>query len=258
MYRRILVARHFLFLLCFLLAMTCCEAREIKVFKLNYADPHSVANVITSLFGKQVSVAPATSINAVVVNAGDGQLLDEIARLVAVLDRRPATLRFTMKRDEDRASDNSDLNWANSLPSVRQTTIQQRSSTARTVTALEFAKASITDEVVRVFALPAWPDQQTVLLTTSQGLKISGHLTDQDQVLVQLWFGEGTGMETESLLTELAVPAGVWFSIGGLNNAGTSVGTNAGVSSGNQVEVGRKKTGNQIDRRFLLKVDVIR
>lgn len=258
MSRRTIVTRLFFIMFGFVLVMACCDAGEIKVFKLNYADPYSVANVITSLFGKQVTVAPATSINAVVVNTGDSELLREISRLVAVLDRRPAILRFTLKRDESGSADNNDLSWINSQPAARRTTSERSSSSTRTVTALEFARASITDEVIRVFTLPVLPDQQTVLLTTSQGLKISGRIADKNQILVQLWFGDGTGMETESLLTELAVPAGEWFSIGGLNTSGISGQKNTGISTANGVEAGRKKTGHQIDRRFLLKVDVIR
>lgn len=240
-----------------MLTASCIEAGEIKVFKLRYAEPYSVANTITSLFGKQVNVAPATSINAIVVNAVDGQLLHEIEKLVAVLDRRPATIRFSVKRAENVTSTANKTGWKNSAPILQQQRSVAQSNETRTITVLEFAKAGFTDELVRVFYFSLGTESESMLLTTSHGLKISGHLTTDDRILAQVWFSTGTVMASEKLLSEIEVPAGVWVAIGGLENTSNEKNNKSALAQ-TKPEISRKKTGYQIDRRFLLKADIIR
>ena len=232
-------------------------AVELKVFRLNYASPDSLATTIKALFGSQVNVAPAYSINAIAVSVSDKALLDEVSKLVAVLDRRPANLRFSVKSDSQSHETSQFIGLQRRhhgrAETVRSTT---DSSSQRTVVALEFAKASLTDELVRIYSLPGWYGPESILLTTSHGLKVSGHLLDNDRIRVQIWYSAGNEDSSELLLTEVEARAGEWFSLGGLNQNSQQSGYHADIGANSNI--GHRKTGGQIDRRFMLKVDVIR
>ncbi len=228
-------------------------AGTIKVFRLSYADPASTANVIKSLFGGKVNVATVGSLNAIVVNAQEADLLEEIEKLVKVLDRRPATLRFSIKSDGNANSSVNTFGAHKGGPVLNHANSRSSSSNTRTIVATEFAKAAFTDEMVRIFNIQTYYGQVPIVVSSSRGLKISGRLADDGTVLVQLWYSEGDESEFNQLLTEISAMPGQWISFGGNDQVIQSKSNTAGIN-----EISGKKIGNQIDRRFLLKVDVIR
>jgi type II secretory pathway component GspD/PulD (secretin) len=76
--------------------LTCQSlSAEVKIIKLNYAEPDSVILTLNQLFGKKVKVAAAPMINAVVINSDDKDVLAAIDQLIRDLDHRPALLRFS-------------------------------------------------------------------------------------------------------------------------------------------------------------------
>ncbi|MBU1107179.1 MAG: hypothetical protein KKB51_10965 [Candidatus Riflebacteria bacterium] len=248
---------NFLLLIAMLMSAIMVSAIEVRVFRLNYASPDSLATTIKALFGNQVNIAPAYSINAIAVSVSDKALLEEISKLVAVLDRRPANLRFCVQSNSQNKESSQFIGLQKRhkgrAETVRSTT---NSSSQRTVVALEFAKASLTDELVQIYSLPGWYGTETILLTTSHGLKVSGHLLDNDRIRVQVWYSQGSQESSELLLTEVEAQAGEWFSLGGLDQSSQQ--TNSHVDINASTDIGHRKTGGQTDRRFMLKVDVIR
>jgi len=238
-----------------LLLTVIAGADEIEMIRLKYADPHSVAHTIKSLFGGRVNAIPVPSINGVAINASDKYEMDEIKKLAAVLDRRPATLRFSIQSDSQ-TSENSQV--AGYRQRVRAETRRSTTtaSSMRTVVAMEFSKASLTDELVQIYSLPGWYGPETVVMASSHGLKVSGHLIDEDRVIVQVWYAQDNGGVSEVLLTEVETRAGEWFSLGGLGQSTGNDARSVEIRSHNGISY--KKTGGQIDRRFMLRVDVIR
>ncbi|PKL46755.1 MAG: hypothetical protein CVV42_15425 [Candidatus Riflebacteria bacterium HGW-Riflebacteria-2] len=238
-----------------MLLTTVAGAAEIQLIRLKYADPHSVAHTIGALFGGRVNAIPVPSVNGVAINASDKYEMEEIAKLAAVLDRRPATLRFSIQSASNVHEKSQTIGYrqrgrAETAGSTTTTTGM------RTVVAMEFAKASLTDELVQIYSLPGWYGPETVAITTSHGLKVSGHLIDEERVMVQVWYAQNNGGISEVLLSEVETRAGEWFSLGGLEQSSNHAGHS--IEIGSQKGVAYKKTGGQIDRRFMLRVDVIR
>jgi len=228
---------------------------EIQLIRLKYADPHSVAHTIKALFGGRVNAVPVPSVNGVAINASDQYEMDEIKKLAAVLDRRPATLRFSIQSDSHGREKSQTIGYRQ-RPRAETTTSTTTASSMRTIVAMEFSKASLTDELVQIYSLPGWYGPETVVMTTSHGLKVSGHLLDEERVMVQVWYAQDNGGISEVLLTEVETKAGEWFSLGGL--AQTTNQDAHSIEIRSHKGVSYKKTGGQIDRRFMLRVDVIR
>ncbi|PKL39321.1 MAG: hypothetical protein CVV41_21530 [Candidatus Riflebacteria bacterium HGW-Riflebacteria-1] len=232
------------------------DASEIRVFRLNYADPNSVATTIKALFGGKVNAIPVPSLNAVAVSVSDNYEMEEIAKLAAVLDRRPATFRFTVQSDSQGNESSRFIGVQRGRGRAETTRSTTNSTSQRSVVAMEFAKASLTDEIVKIYSYPGWYGPEAVQITTSHGLKVSGHLSDDNRIIVQVWFAQGDQNASEVLLTEVEARAGEWFSLGGLDQSSSQSGYTGSLSRKGQI--GHKKTGGQIDRRFMLRVDVIR
>jgi hypothetical protein len=246
--------RHFLIFILILIT-SAAGTTEIEMIRLKYADPHSVAHTIKSLFGGRVNAIPVPSVNGVAINASDKYEMDEIKKLAAVLDRRPATLRFSIQSDSQ-ASEKSQAIGYRQRARAETARSDTTTSSMRTVVAMEFSKASLTDELTQIYSLPGWYGPETVVMTTSHGLKVSGHLVDEERVMVQVWYAQDNGGISEVLLTEVETRAGEWFSLGGL---GQSTGNDAhSVEIRSHNGISYKKTGGQIDRRFRIRVDVIR
>lgn len=256
-YNQYMKAIKFMFLIVMVaLAAAGASAGEIRVFRLNYADPNSVATTIKALFGGKVNAIPVPSLNAVAVNVSDKYEMEEIAKLAAVLDRRPANFRFSIQSDSQSHESSQFIGINKGRGRAENARSTTNSTSQRTIVAMEYAKASLTDEMVRIYSYPGWYGPEIVQITTSHGLKISGHLLDDNRIIVQVWYAQGNQDVSEVLLTEVEVHAGEWFSLGGLDQSSSQSGYTANVSR--KAEIGHKKTGGQIDRRFMLRVDVIR
>jgi len=225
----------FMFLIVLLLlAAAGASAGEIRVFRLNYADPNSVATTIKALFGGKVNAIPVPSLNAVAVNVSDKYEMEEIAKLAAVLDRRPANFRFSIQSDSQSHESGQFIGMHKGRGRAENST--SNSTSQRTIVAMEYAKASLTDEMVRIYSYPGWYGPEIVQITTSHGLKISGHLLDDNRIIVQVWYAQGSQDVSEVLLTEVEVQAGEWFSLGGLDQSSSQSGYTANI--GRKAEIG--------------------
>ena len=240
---------------------TASFASEIRVFKLLYASPDSVKGTCEALFRGQATFAAAPQINALIVNTDDAQLFNEIEKLLAALDRRPATLRFTVRNLGSSSYDRQSVGVAGGrFPGFNnESQINDRRS-ERSVAVLEFARARFTDDQVRVFSLPGWYGPEVVQITTSHGLKVSGHLTEKNTVMVQIWYAQGSsggnGNDTEFLLTELETVPGHWAEFGGLTQGGSQRQRSVESAGKGNLVVGSNKS--QTDSQFAIRVDVIR
>jgi len=232
-------------------------ATEIRVYRLNYARPESVAAVCTSIFGGQGTFVASPNINALVVNTDDKELFREIEKLVAALDRKPATLRFSVQSLGESNETQHRLKTGSGHGSGFNTTSTQSSrSSQRSVLALEFAKAAFTDDQIRIYSFPGWYGDETHVLTISHGLKVSGHVTEAGRIMVQVWYAEDSGSDTEQLLTELEVEPGQWVEFGGLAQSGADRSRSVAIDKDGSLSL--KKGRAQTDRRFSLRVDMIR
>lgn len=240
-----------------LLLFSPAFAAEIRVYRLNYARPESVAAVCTNIFGGQGTFVASPNINALVVNTDDKELFKEIEKLVAALDRKPATLRFSVQSlGESNETQHRLKTGPGRAPGFDTTRTQSSRSSQRSVVALEFAKAAFTDDQIRIFSFPGWYGDETHVLTTSHGLKVSGHVTEAGRIMLQVWYAEDSGSDTEQLLTELEVEAGQWVEFGGLNQGGSDRSRSAGIGRDGSLDL--KKGRAQTDRRFAIRVDMIR
>ncbi len=248
-------------LLTALLLATASFAGEIRVFKLMYASPDSVAGTCEALFRGQATFAAAPQINALIVNTDDAQLFKEIEKLLAALDRRPATLRFTVRNLGSSSNDRQSVGVSEGrFPRFNNERQSGNRRSERSVAVLEFARARFTDDQVRVFSLPGWYGPEVVQVTTSHGLKVSGHLTEKNTVMVQIWYaqgdGSGSGNNTEFLLTELETVPGQWAEFGGLTQGGGQRQHSVAGGGDGGLTVGSNKS--QTDSQFSIRVDVIR
>lgn len=231
------------------------DSAEIELIRLKYADPGSVAHSINALFAGRVNAIPVPSVNGVAINASDKSDMAEVAKLAAVLDRRPAMLRFTVKTDS-RGHESSQIIGYNQRIKAKTTRQTTTSLNQFSVVALEFGKAQLTDELVQIYSLPGWYGPEIVVMTTAHGIKISGHLIDDERVLVQVWYAQDRDGASELLLTEVETRVSEWFSLGGLSQNSKDSGKNLQV--GNNMGLAHRKTGGQIDRRFTIRVDMVR
>lgn len=240
-----------------LLFTAALMATEIRVFKLYYSSPEAVARTCEALFRGHANFAAAPSINALVVNTDDKELFGEIEKLVAELDRRPLTLRFTVRSLGSSSEDLRRLRMtAGKFPDLKNERQVTNRQSERSITVLENARAQFTDDQVRVFSLPGWYGPEVVQLTTSHGLKVSGRVTGKETVMIQVWYAQENGADTEQLLTELEVAVGQWAEFGGLMQDGgqKNRSVEAGKDGGLTVTGGKSQT----DSRFAIRVDLIR
>lgn len=251
------VLRILLTVLLAVLLLSSAFAAEIRVYRLSYARPESVAAVCTSIFGSQGTFVASANINALVVNTDDKELFREIEKLVAALDRKPATLRFSVQSIGDSSETQHRLKTGPGRgPGFNTTRTQSSRSSQRSVVALEFARAAFTDDQIRIYSFPGWYGDETHVLTISHGLKVSGHVTEAGRVMVQVWYAEDSGSDTEQLLTELEVEPGQWVEFGGLTQGGADRSRSAGIGKDGSLSL--KQGRAQTDRRFSIRVDMIR
>lgn len=225
---------------------------EIKIVRLKYSEPQSVITTLEQLFGKKVRLAPAPTLNAIVINSDDPAVLREIDRLLQELDQRPAMLRYSVRRlsDQDETSTHLQFGQRSRLSQKQQ---RLRETGINTVVAQEYRKARITDDSIRIFTYPTYFGEAVETITISHGLMVSGRLTGQNSALLEVWYSSGKELDSETLLTSLEVPLGSWVSLGGAISARGQ--TNPGYRIGKNSGIEVNKSGGQIDRRYLIKVD---
>ncbi len=236
---------------------------RLEIIKLNYAKPESVVGVIQKLFPGTVTVTAAPMINGIIVKTEMDRDYAAVERLIRSLDRKPAMLKFSIKRmgNDKTKIDTTEAKFGAKGGFNRQTSIiKSRSDEVRNITTMEFAKAALTDETLRVFTVPTWYGPESNVITTTRGLKISGHLASGNTVIVEVWYAHGDFDKSEALLTSLEVPIGTWFSIGGnTENRSSKTPVQGFQVGGDNKSINVSKTSNTgfIQHQYLIKVDMI-
>lgn len=227
---------------------------EIKIIKLSYADPDSLIMTLNQLFGRKVKVAAAPMINALIVNSDDQEILKTIDKLVADLDRKPAMLRFSVQRAANESFQRQEIRLGKSNRFQKSRT-QSRETGENSVIAMEYRKARLTDDSIRIFSYPTYFGEAIETIVIARGLMVSGHLTGNNTAQIEVWYSTGEGLDSETLLTQIEAPLGQWVSLGGGSNA-TSQSTPK-LQSGKNPVFSTEKSGGHIDRRYLIKVDLV-
>ncbi|MEW6711980.1 MAG: secretin N-terminal domain-containing protein [Candidatus Riflebacteria bacterium] len=241
-------------LLCLVFSPFSEAFAELKVLKLKYSNPETMITTITQLFGRDVKVAAAPMINALVVNCDNPEILHEIEKLVGTLDRKPAMLRFSLMRQADSGNTSSEIRLGrNGKFSSTRTTGRELGSNS--VVALEYRKARITDDSIRIFSYPSYWGETVQTLTISHGLMVSGHLTDPHHAQLEVWYSSGQELDSETLLTTLHVPLGQWIGLGGADNQTSQNSPEIEIKENSSI--GKRKSGGFMDRHYLIKVDPV-
>lgn len=225
---------------------------ELKIIRLNYARPEEIISTITQIFAGNVNVAPAPSINAIVINSEDSKLLEEIEKLVSELDRRPNVLRFSVQRLADETTTSQHFQPGRHINHRHQ---HKTESKTNSVVVMENRKARITDDTIRIFSYPTYFGETVQAITTSQGLMVSGRVTGNQTVQLEVWYSSGEELDSETLLTMIEAPLGEWISLGGIDTETRR--HSPSFKLGKNAEFSVHKNGGQIDRRYLLKVDLV-
>ncbi|GAB4276320.1 MAG: hypothetical protein Kow0029_18160 [Candidatus Rifleibacteriota bacterium] len=212
-------------------------------------------STLNQLFGKKIRAATAPSINAVVVNCEDPDILTEIDKLTKVLDRKPAILKYSVQRISEGESSTNRLTLGKD-GNFKLEHQRTNESGVHSVIATEYRKARLTEDSIRIFTVPAYYGNIAETLTISHGLMISGHLAGTDSAIIELWYSSGQNLDSEAMLTSLSVPLGQWVSIGGANADSSQ--TSPTLELGENSEFVRRKSNGLIDRRYLIKVDLVR
>ena len=228
---------------------------ELKIIRLNYSSPDAIIATLNQLFGNRIKAASAPSINAVIINYDEPQVIEEIEKLAAVLDHKPAVLRFSIRRDAESSQTTNQVLVGRNDRFARRT-LKSHETGEKSVVAVEFRKARLTDDKIRIFAIPTYLEESAQTLTISHGLMVSGRLIGKDFVQADIWYSNGEGFEAENLLTSLEIPIGQWFDIGGNQQKRSQ--SSPSLSLGNENQFGKKNSGSFIDRHYLIKIDVIR
>lgn len=227
----------------------------LKIIKLSYSNPEAIIATLKQLFGNKIKAAAAPSINAIVINCEDPSVLKEIDKLASVLDRRPATLKYSIQRgsDSSQTSTRYSVGRHGKLRREGSNTIEHGT---HSVVAVEYRKARLTEDSVRIFNVPTYYGDVNHTVTISHGLMVSGHLTGKYTAQVEVWYSSGKELDSETLLTSISAPIGQWVSIGGANNSSSQ--KTPSLKLGKNPEIGQTKSGSFINRRYLIKVDLVR
>lgn len=249
--------RLLMFISIFLIVSNVLQA-EISVLKLSYASPERVITVLKNLYGRQLEATSAPMINAIIVRTKSDTKLIEIKKLLKSLDRKPAMLRFSISSIGNTQSTNASISFSsksNQLGNYKTNRITRNNSSNRSITVMEFQKAGLTDSITRVVPL-GWQGASTV--TANRGLKISGHLADNGNVIVSLWYSKGGFYDSENIITSVSAPIGQWFNIGTNNRNDKSKPSTTELNATNNSLKVTKTSRNEIsNQNYRIKVDVI-
>lgn len=227
---------------------------EIRIIKLKYSSPEAFIATIAPLFGRQIKAAAAPAINAVVVNCDNPQIMQQIENLATELDRRPATLRFSLQRTSEDSADHGTIKLG-SAGALSQQNTRRSERGSNSVVAMENQKARLTNDSIRIFSYPTYYGEELKTLTISRGLIVSGHLTGPDSAQLEIWYAAGEGLNSETLLTTVNAPLGHWVGIGGIDRQNQQ--SRPDYSLGKNSSIGINKSGGLLDRHYRIRVDLV-
>ncbi|HOY65962.1 MAG TPA: secretin N-terminal domain-containing protein [Candidatus Ozemobacteraceae bacterium] len=204
----------------FLLITGSAEAAS-RVVKLRSQSPEDVCMMLERLFGDDLRCSPVPSIQAVVLAADTQERLDEAAALISRLDRRPATLRYSVRRrtNSARSVTKIGLSGSHPRPEFESRSGTSRDTDRRSVVGMEGAWLRFTDDALRLETVPAPWGPETIAITHRQGIEIRGTRVGTDAAIIELRASSGPEHENRLLLTHIEVPFGRWTELGGVSES---------------------------------------
>ncbi|MBI3038656.1 hypothetical protein HYY75_06355, partial [bacterium] len=127
----------------------------------------------------------------------------------------------------------------------------------RSIVGMEGAKLSLTNEITRTEVLPSPWGPQGVVLRADRGLRISGRLLGNNQVMIEVWVGGGDPGATNSLVSQVCAPIGQWVSLGVVDSGSSGSAGDYGIT-GNSGNAGWGKKKNANIKTYLVKVELIK
>lgn len=234
-------------------------ALEVKIIKVKYQKPEALCDTLRHLHGHAARFAEAPNVNAIIVSSDRPEIIQAVETLIRELDRRPATLRYEIQ------SVSSGSEAGNSVTLTRQGSFRPQShhsstqsSQTRLVVGLEGQEVALIDQTQRVESIPSaygYPDQP-VVIREDRGMRVRGRLNGNGEVTVEVMNSEGRPNDTRSVATQIIVPLGQWFEIGGAGDRRGGEGNNIGLSNG-RIE-GQMQTNRRNDAQtFRLRITVM-
>ncbi len=247
-------------LLVFLVLFSAPGESATKVIKLKIQDPDSIATVIRTTYGREVRVAEARMVNSIVVNCDRPEILQAIEELVRELDAAPAMLRFQVQLSSDGGAHRRTVGFEGrgSGGNVR---LNDAVSTGngfetRSLTGMEGHPLRLTDETFRVQEFPSPYGPTVVQIREERGLRISGRLSGDDHVVVEISYADGPQDSAARLISQVRAPIGQWFSLGNVDREDGSGNRSISYRKG-AFSAGNLDTDNFLNRIYLLKVDLL-
>jgi hypothetical protein len=243
------------------LGVTTPAPAATRVVKVRSGSPAMLADILRQTYGRQLRIAEAPMISALVLNAEHHHLLDQAAALLAQLDQPPVTFRFSLRRisaEEARA-------WqVGAAPhrergaqiQAQQTSRQERGTDVRTVMGLEGVPVALLDETTRIVDLSTPWGLQTAVLKSERGLRILGRRAGDGMAVVEIRAADGTGTSATRLMSQVAVKLGEWTYLGDVASDRTEGGTDVrwqGTRGGGSIG---RSSGRQ-SAHYLVKVEVV-
>ncbi|MBF0410520.1 MAG: hypothetical protein HQM10_24455 [Candidatus Riflebacteria bacterium] len=202
-----------LFLCSFLSAGT-----NVKIIKIKNVYCEEIVQTIKQAYGNSVGISEIKTMNGVCVNCEDPETLKNIEKLISELDRRPASLRYYLyipTEEENRSMILEIRNRGHWNSGIGLSFVQNNSkgSTIRNVMGLEGHEAVFVDVSSRVFS--SWyPWQENQVINSEEGLRVSGRLLNDEEVLVSFSAGKGKFPETKSIETQIRTKLDEWTPVG--------------------------------------------
>jgi len=252
-----------------LLPSEALGAESVKIVKLKMQSPSSMATVLRQTFGRDLRVAEAPMVNGVVISSDDEKTLLQAEAMIAQLDKEPATLRYSIQSSSHEQINTNTMGGSVKIgthgkktvrfqPDMQTHRVTSSGGETRMVVGLEGEPVGLSDVMMRVETLNSPWGPQDSMRSSEQGLKISGRLVGAgNEVMVEVWYAEGGFDASRQLMTQVKVPLGTWFNLGGLASGGDSASRNGGIirSSGNADRTIRTVQGSS---NYLIKIDRVK
>ncbi|HEY9071744.1 MAG TPA: secretin N-terminal domain-containing protein [Candidatus Ozemobacteraceae bacterium] len=213
-----------------------------KVVKLRSQRPEEVCDILSRLFGSGLRCAPVPSIQAVVIAADSPERVDEAAALLARLDRRPGTMRFSVRHTSTSSRSRTELglNRARLEPWLESRAGSAQKTGHRSVVGMEGAWLSFTDDTLRLETVPAPWGPETIAITHRQGIEIRGTQSGSGTVIIELRAASGPEQDSRNLLTRVKVPFGQWTRLGDTTEAESSHQDGFGIGNAGMARIDEK------------------
>lgn len=244
-----------------ILGVTTPVPAATRVVKVRSGSPAMLADILRQTFGRQIRIAEAPMISALVLNAERDDLLDQAAALLAQLDQPPVTFRFSLRR----ISAEEARSWQVGAASHRergvqiqaqQTSRQERGTDVRTVMGLEGFPVALIDETSRFVDLSTPWGPQTAVLKSERGLRILGRRAGDGMAVVEIRSADGTESSATRLISQVAVKLGEWTYLGDVASHRTGDGTDVrlrGTRGGGSIG----RSSERQSAHYLVKVEVV-